>query len=94
MRSYGGYMSEITVSDARSRLANVVDSVRVRREPMYLTRRGQRVAAVIDADALDRLISDAEELADIRAARAAREEMAAGEAAIPWEQVKVDLGLV
>ena len=86
-------MSEITVSDARARLADVVDAVRVHHDPVYLTRRGRRVAAVIDADDLARLIAAAEDLADIEAARAARDEMAGGEAAIPWEQVKADLGL-
>ena len=62
-------------------------------DPVYLTRCGQRVAAVIDADDLDRLIAAAEDLADIEAAQAAREEMAGGQAAIPWEHVKADLGL-
>ncbi len=88
-----GAMSEITVSDARARLAHVVDAARVGHDPVYLTRRGQRVAAVIDAEDLDRLIASAEDLADIEAAKAARAEIADGEAAIPWEQVKADLGL-
>lgn len=87
-------MSEITVSHARSRLADVIDSARVGHDPIYLTRRGRRVAAVIDADDLDRLIAAAEELADIETAAAARAEMHDGEPAIPWEQVKADLGLV
>ena len=86
-------MSEITVSGARARLADVVDAARVQHEPVYLTRRGHRVAAVIDADDLDRLLDAAEDLADLEAARAAREEMTGGESAIPWEQVKADLGL-
>lgn len=86
-------MTEMTVSAARARLADVVDAARVRHDPVYLTRRGQRVAAVIDADDLDRLIAAAEDLADIEAAREARDELAAGEPAVPWEQVKADLGL-
>lgn len=86
-------MTEITVSDARARLADVVDAARVVHEPVYLTRRGQRVAAVIDADDLDRLIASAEDLADLQAARAARAEIGEGEAPVPWEQVKADLGL-
>lgn len=86
-------VSDMTVSDARARLADVVDAARVRHDPVYLTRRGQRVAAVIDADDLDRLIAAAEDLADIEAARASRAEIADGEPAIPWEQVKADLGL-
>lgn len=89
-----GRMSDVTVSDARARLADVVDAARVGHEPVYLTRRGRRVAAVIDASDLDRLIEAAEDLADIEAARAARAEMAdAGESPIPWAQVKADLGL-
>ena len=86
-------MTEMTVSDARARLADVVDAARVGHHPVYLTRRGQRVAAVIDAEDLERLIAAAEDLADIEAARAARTEIADGEPAIPWEQVKADLGL-
>ncbi len=91
--AYRGGMTEITLSDARARLAEVVDSARVGHDPVYLTRRGQRVAAVIDAEDLDRLIAAAEDLADLEAAAAARAEMADGEPAIPWEQVKADLGL-
>jgi prevent-host-death family protein len=86
-------MAELPVTDARARLADVVDAARVGHDPVYLTRRGQRIAAVIDADDLDRLIAAAEDLADIEAARAARDELSGGEDAIPWEQVKADLGL-
>jgi prevent-host-death family protein len=86
-------VTEVTVSEARARLADVVDQARVAHDPVFLTRRGRRVAAVIDADDLQRLIEAAEDLADVEAARAARAEMALGEAAIPWEEVKVDLGL-
>jgi len=77
-------MAELTVSDARARLLDVVDAARVSHDPVYLTRRGQRVAAIIDADDLDRLIS---------AARGARAQLADGEEAVSWEQVKADLGL-
>ncbi|KAF0832899.1 hypothetical protein C8E84_0663 [Ornithinibacter aureus] len=51
------------------------------------------MAAVIDADDLEALIAAAENLADIEAAKAARAEVADGEATIPWEQIKADLGL-
>lgn len=88
-----GGMSDMTVSDARARLADVVDAARVGHDPVYLTRRGHRVAAVIDAEDLDRLIAAAEDLADIEAAHAARTEITEGEPAIPWEQVRADLGL-
>lgn len=87
-------MAEMTVTEARARLADVVDEARVEHDPVYLTRRGRRVAAVIDADDLERLIEAAEDLQDIRAAEAARLEMAeSGAVPIPWDQVKADLGL-
>lgn len=85
-------MTEMTVTDARAQLADVVDAARVGHDPVYLTRRGRRVAAVIDADDLDRLIEAAEDLADIEAARAARDELVDA-SAIPWDEVKADLGL-
>ena len=91
--AYPRFMPEVSVSDARARLADIVDQARVAHDPIFLTRRGRRVAAVIDADDLERLIDAAEDLADIEAARAARVEMAEGHSAIPWEQVKADLGL-
>lgn len=86
-------MAELPVTDARARLADVVDAARVGHEPVFLTRRGKRVAAVIDADDLERLIVAAEDLADIQAARDARAELDDGAEPIPWEQVKADLEL-
>ncbi|UER54536.1 type II toxin-antitoxin system Phd/YefM family antitoxin [Kineosporiaceae bacterium SCSIO 59966] len=86
-------MVEMTVGDAQARLDDVVDTARAQHDPVYLTRRGQRVAAVVDAEDLDRLIAAAEDLADISAAAAAATEMDEGGPAVPWEQVKADLGL-
>jgi prevent-host-death family protein len=84
----------VTVSEARGHLAAMIDRARAEHAPVYLARRGRRVAALIDADDLDALLELAEDMADIRAAEAAREEMrATGETPIPWEQVKADLGL-
>jgi prevent-host-death family protein len=87
-------MSEMSLSEARARLADVVDQARIDRDPVYLTRRGRRVAAVVDAGQLEQLIEAAEDLADLQAAAAARAEMReTGVAPIPWEQVKADLGM-
>jgi len=83
------------ITEARKQLATIIDQARTDHEPVYLTRRGHRVAAVIDADDLDSILDLAEDMADIRAAEQARAEMrATGETPIPWEQVKADLGLV
>jgi prevent-host-death family protein len=82
------------ISDARTHLAAIVDRARAEHEPVYLARRGRRVAAIIDADDLDHILALAEDMADIRAAEQARAEMqATGEAPIPWDEVKADLGL-
>lgn len=86
-------MAELTVTDARAGLADVVDSARLGHEPVYLTRRGQRIAAVIDAEDLDRLIAVAEDLADIRAARQALAELAGQWIDRLVGKVKADLGL-
>ena len=85
---------DLAVSDARQQLAAIIDRVRAEHVPVYLARRGRRVAAVIDAEDLERILELAEDMADIRAAEAARAEMrATGETPIPWDQVKADLGL-
>lgn len=86
-------MTEISLSEARSRLSHVVDQARVDHDPVYLTHRGRRVAAIIDAADLERLTELAEDAVDAQAAREARPAIEAGEETIPWEQVKADLGL-
>ena len=84
-------MTEMTVTAARNKLADVIDDARVTHAPVFLTRRGCRVAAVIDADDLERLTQAAEDLADIEAADDARVEIAK-HGTIPWGEVKADLG--
>ena len=49
-------MVTMTITDARASLADVVDRVRIGHEPIYLTRRGKPVAALIDAERLDALL--------------------------------------
>ena len=85
-------MPDLPVSVACDRLDEIVDDARARHEPVFLTRRGRRVAAVIDADDLERLTQAAEDLADIEVAEAARAEIAE-HGTIPWNEVKADLGL-
>jgi len=53
---YGSYMSDITVSEAREHLADVIEEARRKHEPVYLYRRGKRLVAIIDAEDLDRLV--------------------------------------
>lgn len=85
----------LSVSDARDQLASIINRAQNDHEPVFLSRRGRRVAAVIDADDLEHLMELAEDMADIRAAEESREEMRRTQTEpTPWEQVKADLGLV
>jgi prevent-host-death family protein len=82
-------MSEMTVSEARDRLADAIDRARTSHEPVVLTRRGRRVAVLVDAEDFARmsdLVEDALDRAELEAARAEDDY-------VPWEQVKADLGL-
>ena len=86
---YDSYMSELPVSEARNRLAQAIETARTG-EPVYVTRRGRRVAVLVDAssyDALVEVVEDALDRAELAAARA-------GDDYVPWEEVKADLGLL
>ncbi|AEH11075.1 MULTISPECIES: type II toxin-antitoxin system Phd/YefM family antitoxin [Protofrankia] len=86
--------SELGVSEARECLASIIDQVRVDHQPIYLSRRGRRVAAVVAADDLDRILALAEDMTDIREAERVHEEMTlTGRTPVPWDEVKADLGL-
>ncbi|WP_231367262.1 type II toxin-antitoxin system Phd/YefM family antitoxin [Schaalia sp. ZJ405] len=85
-------MNDVSVTDARSRLADVINDARVRHTPVFLTRRGHRVAAVIDAEDLELLMERAQDLADIEAAEAARAEITEN-GTVPWDEVKAEFGL-
>lgn len=85
-------MLDLPVSVACNRLDEIIDDACASHAPVFLTRRGRRVAAVIDADDLERLTQAAEDLADIEAADVARAEIAE-HGTISGEEVKADLGL-
>ncbi len=84
----------LSISDARTQLAAIINRARAEHRPVYVARRGRRVAAVIDADDLDRILELSEDMADIRAAEQARAEMkTTGATPVPWDEVKAELGL-
>lgn len=82
-------MTELPVSEARNRLAEAIETARTG-EPVYVTRRGRRIAVLVDAAAYDALVESAEDLFDRAELAAARAE----DEYVPWEEVKADLGLV
>ena len=83
-------MMEVAVSEARNRLAEVIDDTRESGEPVSVTRRGRRVAVILGSEAFDRLVDRADELDDRRELEAARAE----DDYVPWDEVKAALGLV
>ncbi len=86
---YDSYMTELAVSAARDHLADAIESARRSGEPVYVTRRGKRVAVLMDSDAFERLVEAAEDAIDRAELAAAREE----DDYVPWDEVKADLGL-
>lgn len=87
---YDSYMTELAVSEARDHLAEVIEEARRSGEPVFVTRRGRRVAVIIDADVYERVVDAAEDASDRRELQAARDE----DDYVPWDEVKADLGLV
>jgi prevent-host-death family protein len=86
---YDSYMNEVAVSEARNRLADVIEETRRSGEPISVTRRGRRVAVILEADAFDRLVDTADDVEDRRDLAAAR----ADDDYVPWDEVKSALGL-
>lgn len=82
-------MSSVPVSAARDQLPAVVDQAQT--QAVTLLRHGKPVAVVVSPERYDELLQAEEDLEDVEAFDAAMAE--AGDA-IPWEQVKVDLGWV
>ena len=85
-----GSMGEIAVSHAPENLAEVIESTQRSGEPIVLTRHGRPVAVLLEHAAFERLVAAADEASDRAALAQARED----DDSVPWEQVKVDLGLV
>jgi len=83
-------MGELTVSQAREHLAELIDSTQRSGEPVVLTRHGRPVAVVLDYALFERLVAAVEETSGRQALAQARED----DDTVPWEQVKADLGLL
>lgn len=81
-------MMDMTISEVRDHLGELVRQVT--HEPVYVTKHGRRAMVVLDAGHYDAMVERLENLEDVAAARAARDET--GDS-IPWEDVKRELGL-
>lgn len=82
-------MMEVAVSEARNRLAEVIDDTRRSGEPVSVTKHGRRVAVILSSEAFDQLVDRADELDDRRELEASRAE----DDYVPWDEVKAALGL-
>lgn len=80
-------MSSLNISEARERLAEVIDAAQS--EAVVLERYGRPAAVLVSVERYEELLAAAEEAEDIDAFDAAMAE--AGDN-LPWEQVKADLG--
>ena len=84
---------DLPITDARDRLANVVNEAAYAGHVTYLTRRGRRVAAVVPAE----VVEAAERWEDERLGRMADEALAemkrTGERPVPLEELRRELGL-
>lgn len=85
--TYIGVMGTFSVTDARSRLPEVIE--RSRTEAVFLKRRGKLQAVVVSPEQYERMVEAMEDADDVAAFDAAVAEEGPN---VPWEQVKVDLG--
>lgn len=86
---YNSYMTDVAVSEARQHLADLIESTHSSGDPVFVTRRGRRVAVILDSDQYERMVDDLENTLDRAALQAARED----DDYVPWDEVKADLGL-
>ena len=78
----------MSATDARERFSDALSTAA--REPVFITRHGKRVAALVTADFYERAAEALEDAADVAAAQAALDEDGDN---VPWEVVKAELGL-
>ena len=81
-------MLNFSIAEARSDLARVIALATT--EPVEITRHGKPVAVLVEPGVYERLVDAFEEFEDSQAVDAAK---ASGLKAVPWDEVKRELGL-
>ena len=82
-------MIDLPISDARACLADAIR--RSKKSPVSISKHGNPLAVLISPSLYEKFISQIEESADLAAFDKADKNF---NIAIPWDQVKKDLGLV
>lgn len=80
--------NHLTTVEARNHFGDVINRAAYGKERVILTRRGQKLAAVIPMEDLE-LLNRLEDRIDLEAIKEALKEPET----LPWEQVKKELGL-
>ena len=84
-------MDSVNTTEAREKLADVLNRVAYAKDRVRITRRGKQIAAVVPIEDLE-LIERLENEIDIREAEKALSE-ARRKGTVPWDLVKKELGL-
>jgi prevent-host-death family protein len=81
----------MSISEARQKLAELVNRASYRQERIALGRRGKKVAAIVSAEDLE-LLEALEDAADLRAIARALADPENASPPIPWKQIEKELG--
>lgn len=81
----------ISIADARSQLADILNQTVYRKTRTILTRNGREIAGVVPVEDL-KLLEDIENFVDLEEARAALAETKK-KGSVSWDKVKKSLGL-
>ena len=81
---------DLGITDARDRLADVVNEAAYTGTDTYISRRGRRLAAIVPAEDAERL-EHAEDAYLLSLAAESLDELSRGVQTIPWEQAKAQL---
>ena len=84
---YNDNVTSMNVSEAREKLAEVIDGAQS--EAVVLERYGRPAAVLVSIERYEELLNALEEAEDVAAFDAAMAEEGGN---IPWEQIKADLG--
>ena len=82
-------MNEVVLTQARDRLADLVEETQRLGEPTWVIRDGHRVGVILAPDVFDRLVDLAGDALDRRELEKAR----ADDDYLPWDEVKAVLEL-